>query len=145
MAWPTSPAEQYFGRGQWGHDGTQWRKLRLLFGYTDTLRIRKVEANAVAGTNVLESSAVPAGEIWVVSLVRGWDAISAVGTSNIGVVTGGVNYPLDDQVAPAAGADARFTGSLVLKEGDKLRFTVWGATAGDVLYLIGLGYEMGVS
>ena len=40
MSGPTAPAEAHFDKGSWGWDLTQWRKLGLLWGYTDRLAER---------------------------------------------------------------------------------------------------------
>lgn len=114
----------------------------VLWGYEDTLRVKVVEPDAIAGTNILETGVVPEGKVWIVNLVRGWNATSQSSSTNIGVYSDGSNYPLDDLVTPPSGSDVRFTGTLPLKEGDKIRFTSWGTTLNDDLYLIVVGSIM---
>lgn len=114
----------------------------VIWGYEDTLRIKVVEPDAIAGTNILETGAVPEGKVWLVNLIRGWNATSQSSSTNIGVYSAGSNYPLDDLVTPPSGSDVRFTGHLPLKEGDKVRFTSWGTTLNDDLYLIVVGSIM---
>ncbi|MCK5292681.1 MAG: hypothetical protein KAR39_11785 [Thermoplasmata archaeon] len=118
--------------------------VNILWGYEDTLRVKVVEPDAIAGTNILETGAVPEGKVWLVNLVRGWNATSQSSSTNIGVYSDGSNYPLDDLVTPPSGSDVRFTGHLPLKEGDKIRFTSWGTTLNDDLYLIVVGSIMDV-
>lgn len=64
----TDPTEAYFKDGQWTWDGTQWRKQPLLFGYSDVYDERISNINVPAGTVTQTFSAVPAGEVWVVTL-----------------------------------------------------------------------------
>ena len=128
----------------YGYVGTAWQKQPMMFGYSDILRIREVEPNAVVGTNTLDSDAVPAGEIWIVTMLRGYDATSAISSSNIGVLTSGTTYSVDDKIAPGAGVTANYDGFVVLQEGDLIRWRGWGCTLNDDLYLVALGYKMDI-
>lgn len=128
----------------YGYVGTAWQKQPILYGYTDTVRIRVLNLNATAGTNNLNSVVVPAGEIWVITAARGYDLDSAITSSNLGVVSDTIKYSLDDKIAPAAAVAAEFKGFLVMKEADKLRWTGWGCTLNDDLYLIAVGYKMDI-
>ena len=65
----TNPAEQHFERGAWGFDGTLWRKLPMLWGFTEGWVGEASNASAAAGTNFLELAAVPAGEVWTAYVV----------------------------------------------------------------------------
>lgn len=114
----------------------------ILWGYEDTLRIKELEDDAAAGTVVLETDAVPEGKLWVVNLVRGWNATSQSSSTNVVVRSSGVNYPMDNLTTPPSGVEVEFTGRLPMKEGDTVRFTSWGTTLHDDLYLVVLGSVM---
>lgn len=65
----TNPTEEHFERGLWGHDGTQWRKLGLLFGFGERWARYLAATVTVAGTNTLTTTTVPAGQVWVVQSI----------------------------------------------------------------------------
>ena len=142
---PTQPTEQYFDKGLWGYDGTVWRKLPLLWGYTDRLAEQKVNLNANAGGNYLVHTTVPAGEVWVVT------AHVAVNLNTAGAVVmrgffGGTDMLVYDHGTPGAGVwHTSPPMNIVAKAGDILVGAFYGCTAGDDLYSILYGYKMAVT
>jgi len=144
MSGPTQPTEQYFDKGLWGFDGSQWRKLALLWGYTDRLAEQKVNLNADAGTNNLAHTTVPAGQVWKVTMHVVMNANHAITITLRGVFDGtdmliyshgalgagvwGVSPPLD----------------VTAKAGDILYGAFYACTAGDDLYTNLFGYKMAV-
>ena len=142
MAGITNPTEEYFKDGTWGWDGTQWRKLGLLFGYSDRLADQVVNDNASAGTNTLTGTTVPAGEIHVVQMVAATDYNNDTTRIQIRANGGTVTMPLADELTVTAGHWVTNTANIVLKAGDYLDCNFYGCTAGDDLYLRWWGYKM---
>ena len=142
MSGITDPTEEYFKDGTWGWDGTQWRKIGLLFGYYDRLAGKTVNDNATAGTNIVDSATVPAGELWVVQLIAGLNLNTAVTSIRLILVAGSISCGLLDEVPAAANRWVTWTGEIVLKEGDKIQAAFLGCTAGDDIILIWWGYKV---
>ena len=141
----TNPGEEYFKDGLWGWDGAQWRKLALLFGYTDRYADQTVNTSAAAGTNALVLTTVPAGEVWVVFSIAAFDANSATTTILTGARLGAVEHYLTSKATPAASELVLWTGQIVLKAGDYLFGVFYGCTLNDDLYLTACGYKMKVT
>ncbi|MDP2324162.1 MAG: hypothetical protein Q8N51_09045, partial [Gammaproteobacteria bacterium] len=139
----TTPANLTSGLHGW--DGAAWRKLPLLFGYSDTLALEASNLALAAGTNTLDASACPAGYIWVVTSIL----IMYVGTVPAGIFTdlisGANTLALYRQFSPVSGAGYDRQGFWVLKAGDYLRCVVTGATLNDDLYLHASGYAQAVT
>lgn len=145
MSGITDPSEEYFKDGLWGWDGSQWRKLGLLWGYYDAYHERCVNSSADAGLNHLYATVVPEGEIWIVTAAFASDVSSAI--SDVSLLVQGVSSPyvLVRKVNPVALEGAEFSGSVVVKAGERVRADFNGCTAGDGLYLYALGYKMKVT
>lgn len=59
----TQPTEEYFKDGGWGWDGTRWRKLPMIWGFTDRL-VEGLSGAAVGGGDAtVGTTAVPSGEV----------------------------------------------------------------------------------
>lgn len=142
---PTIPTEAHFDKGSWGHDGTEWRKFSLLWGYSDRWAETVSELNAVVGTNNLYTAAVPAGYVYV---LQGADCINvnSACTREIGPAAPGSLLILVQDAGALAGT-VTMTGpcEVVLKEGDVVKSSFVGCTAGDDLYLRVWGYKMRVT
>jgi len=145
MSGPTNPTEEYFDKGDWGHDGTRWRKLNLTWGYYDRYVEDLGNLNPGAGAYFKAGTAVPAGEVWVVNAIGFVNATGARGQVNLMGTWGGIICYLFSQVAPATGVPAIITGQFVLKAGDSVAVQQFGVIAGDDLYAYTLGYKMKVT
>jgi len=145
MSGPTDPAETYFDKGLWGYDGTVWRKLPLLWGYTDRLAERAFNLDAAAGANTLSLDAVPAGEVWSVSLLTVVNWTSAVSSITVQLFEGANDYYLGLRGATAAVVSVEIQGPVIAKAGDILRVNMGGCTLHDVLAFYVNGYKMAVS
>jgi len=145
MPWPTDPAEQYFGRGLWGHDGADWQKLALLWGYSDRLAELTLYTQTTAATALQTLFTVPAGYVYVVK------STMSLNRNTIQVH----NHLLHNAVTyfPIAGFAAQPIGvwavndnvDYPLKAGDSLRFQFLGCGAGDLLEFAAWGYKMKVT
>lgn len=142
---PTQPTEEYFNRGLWGYDKTRWRKLALVWGFSDTYGEKIQNTNLSVGSNSVSGSVVPAGEVWVVSHVL----IIYTGTSPTFIrgqaLLGAVYVDLFRQPSPVSGQSYSRQLSISMKAGDKVLATVSGATAGDALEAWFAGYKMAVT
>lgn len=142
--WPTDPAEQFFGRGLWGFDAAQWRKLSLLWGYTDRYFEQVVDADSAAGLVDLQATAVPAGEVRVVRAWAGIDQITDPTYISFGIYVPAVYYSFNIQNAPGVNVWANWDMEGVFKEGDRPQCRFDGCVLHDVLVFQVWGYKMAV-
>ena len=145
MSGITDPTEEYFKDGIWGWDGTQWRKLGLVFGYCDSIGGRVHVESATSGTNILSSPLVPTGTVCVVQGILVMNVNTAT-QCNILLVAGGVGYTLTERVTLAPSTWYHFAiNPTIMKAGDYLRAYFINCQAGDDLYMDINGYKMKVT
>ena len=141
----TNPTEEYFKDGLWGWDGTQWRKLSLLFGYSGPYSESPSNTNLPAGDSNLAGSTVPAGEVWVVQGMMG-EVISSTCTElRFGFWNGAAIIICKQVLAPVSGQLYDYQGMLILAAGYYPLILLYDMTAGDYAYLNIWGYKMKVS
>jgi len=141
----TNPAEEYFKDGGWGWDGTRWRKDNLTWGYNGTLANRQSTLAAAAGTNTLNHSIVPAGEVWVIVTHGMVNANTAVPGTLYAVISG-VGYTVKAYGTMVAGIWS--TGvplGIVLAAGDYMSAMFESCVLNDDLYSDITGYKMKVA
>jgi len=63
------PSQYYFKDGLWTFDGSVWRPQSQLFGVRSGYHEAPENGDAASGTNYVNGSTVPAGEIWVVTAI----------------------------------------------------------------------------
>ena len=141
----TNPTEGYFKDGTWGWDGTQWRKLNLVWGYYDRLIERQYNLSAAAGANTLTFTAVPAGEVWVYTTVTAVDANTGPTSIIVNIVSGGITYIAMAWLSPGANGYRQISGQFILKAADYLTITISGCALNDDLWAWATGYKMKVS
>jgi len=141
----TDPAEEYFKDGIWGWDGTQWRKLGLLFGYRATVGENVSNLDAGEGENCLTSTPVPQGEVWVIQDIAGVNVNTSCARIAMYVCRSNREYPLLDQTSCSVYIWVIWTGNIVLSEGDCLKIRFFGCTAGDDIHLRYLGYKVSLT
>ena len=141
---PTQPTEQYFDKGLWGYGGTQWRKLPLLWGYTDRLLLQGSTTTATAGTNIFTLATVPAGQVWVVTGVSMMDVNTAFGAGVDAYFTDGVATVKAWYAGVAAQWQTWDNTFLVLKAAEYLKVYFTGCALNDDLYANVWGYKMAV-
>ncbi len=141
----TQPTEEYFKDGQWGWDGTRWRKLPLTWGFTARISGQVVDADADAGTNVLQSDIVPAGEIWVIDYVNALNVQTAPSLVLISLFGGGIKVIIVQSNALPAGVYLTGAPKTVLQVNDRIEYYFSGCTAGDDLHCRWWGYKMAVT
>lgn len=142
---PTDPAEAHFDKGLWAWDGSQWRKLPMLFGYSAVLSLAVSETSAPAGTYNLDSGVVPAGEIWIVNVLVGTAVSGSCTSFRFGYVHDGSQVFVEEVVTPVSAQLYNFVGQIVLDAGDYLRARFYGLTLNDDVYLYVTGYKMAVA
>ena len=145
MSGITDPTEEYFKDGLWGWDGTQWRKLSLLFGYSGPYSENPSNLNLPAGTSNLAGSTVPAGEVWVVQGMLAAVISSTCTELMLGFWNGVAIIFCKQVLPPVSGHFYDYQGTLILAAGYYPLIRVYGMTAGDVAYLYAWGYKMKVS
>lgn len=128
-----------------GWDGANWRKLPLLWGYSDIYGYQQTSVDVDEGFNSLVFPAVPAGEIWVINHFSA-DAVQGNPTSiELFATIEGSAIMLARELYLFANDLVKWTGSLVLKEGQYLTAWYWGCAAGDDLFAYAAGYKMKVA
>ena len=118
------------------------RACAQLFGYTSQLLGQTRVEDCAAGTNVLDSGAVPAGVIWVVTALECHNYNSAVTFIRLGVYDGATNYWATVKLAVPAAQSAEWSGQLTLIEGDVVRGMLFGCTLNDDIQVSWFGYVM---
>jgi len=119
--------------------------LNIPFGYNDRYLEEKSNLNATAGTNVLLSTVVPAGEVWVANSLVGVNATTNPTAIRLGIYDGATYYTLFEKLTPGSNARVSLNVPMYLKAGDYLFAYFSGCVAGDDLYLDANGYKMKVS
>ncbi|MDP2323066.1 MAG: hypothetical protein Q8N51_03445, partial [Gammaproteobacteria bacterium] len=122
-----------------------WRKLPLLLGYSNTLALVVSNTSLAAGTNILDTSACPTGQIWVVTNILTFYVGTVPTGITIYLVSGATTPILYRQLSPVSAVGYDRQGSWILKAGDLLRCIVTGATLNDDLNLYASGYAMAVT
>ena len=122
-----------------------WQKDPLSLGYSDIVARVVVEQNLSAGFNLLNDSAVPAGEIWVLTNI----SVLYIGTvANVQCTVllniNGSYYQIWDFVPPASNRVGDRQGFWILHPGDYLAIEILNATAGDDLGLRGIGFRVDI-
>ena len=141
----TNPTEEYFKDGLWGWDGTQWRKLGIIFGYNSTVEGVTTAVSGGSGGDVLESSTVPSGELWILNNVGVIDQNHVPTRITIYLVRSGEVYPLVSTASISANIWTVWHGKIVMKSGDKVTVYFGGATLDDALKITWLGYKVSLT
>lgn len=126
----------------YGWDGAAWRKLPLLWGYSESLEEERVDTNASVTSDFLIGTVVPAGEVWIIDAVCAVDVTTNITLIRFAVDTaiGGVFF---HAAAPGAADEyVYWDGHLTLAEGKKIIAFFSGTVAGDDIYLRYSGYKM---
>jgi hypothetical protein len=119
----------------YGWVSAAWQKNPLLIGYSGTGSEEVKNLSAAAGTNQLNGTAVPAGEIWNVYAAHLLDIDSATTFPRIGVTVSGIDVYMISAATLAAGVYFTWNGSVILSPGDKVFGVLNNCTLNDDLYL----------
>lgn len=141
----TQPTEEFFKDGQWGWDGSRWRKLALIWGFTDRLAENLGGTKSGDGTYSLYSTSVPAGEVHVVEKVSLFNDTTAPAAVAVAVKDGSTEWHVYRNSSPAKSIPDLVAGPFTLKEGDQIRIILWGCLNSDVIKAVVWGYKMVVT
>lgn len=141
----TDPTNPYFKDGAWGWDGTQWRKLALLWGYSAAYREAIDDDNADAGSNTLASTAVPAGSVYVIQLISAFNNTTNIPSIELRLVGTAGLFKMQRTALGVAAYPVNLIGEFVLEEGDYVQAVFFACVAGDDIRLRVWGYEMKVT
>jgi len=131
--------------GVMGWDGSAWRKLPLLWGYSDRYSEKESEDNVAAGTHYLSFTAVPEGEVWVITAYTAYCTTANPSSLRLGVIQGGIELFLAQQIPTVAGVLLPMTGQLVLRKDDYLRAGFLSCALNDDIRAFACGYKMKVA
>ena len=145
MSGPTNPTEAYFDKGLWGHDGTQWRRLNLLWGFYDRWSESKSGTAGASGYWLVGTAVVPAGYVYVLQAAALLCMNRATTSASISVTDGTVEVPVSASAALAANTFLFFAGEAVLKADDRLYFYLNGTANGDTIVSVAWGYKMRIN
>ena len=116
-----------------------------MWGYSDTYSEAVTEADVVAGNEAIVFSAVPAGEVWVVTAFIFWSDQANAAFLQLIAHIGPADIIVDIDATVTAREPLKLSGSLVLAEGDYLKVYYQGASAGDDFFGRACGYKMKVT
>lgn len=119
--------------GNYGWINANWQKDPLRLGYSGDASAQVEDTNASSGTNTLLSSAVPAGEIWILEAVAGADISNAPARILLGANVNGVGVYFDRDENPVTSVYSGWSGAITLAEGDQVAVQFHGVTAGDTI------------
>jgi len=138
----TTPADLTPGIEGW--DGTQWRKLGLLWGYTDRWLEQVFNPNAAVGWNFLETAPVPAGYVYVAVACAANNQNTNPSAIQLGINIAGSRYYLKRVPTPGVDVWVDWTATQIFKAGDKALAAIGGCALNDDLVFNVWGYKMAV-
>jgi hypothetical protein len=129
-----------------GYISGAWQKDPLRFGYSGQVYERVVNTALAAGVNNLDTSAVPAGRIWVVTSIACHYVGTVAGVVILVVIQQGANLlALYNVTAVVSNQYYDRQGQFILAAGDFVRLTVSGATLNDDARLFVNGYYVDIA
>jgi hypothetical protein len=137
---PSSLAAQNYG---W--DGANWRKLPLLYGYSDRYAERHEETVPATSDRVLTFSTVPSGEIWIVYIFSARVVSGEIVDIALRANTNSISCVVNCDVQSSIGRTVGITSWLVLKPGDHLDVYFINAIKDSVLHAYAWGVKMKVT
>jgi len=116
-----------------GYDGTLWRKLPLLWGYTDRFTQVLSETKSGDGQYSRSSTAVPPGYIHILQIAWIKNESGARGPMYFRPYNGSDYLPVAGLLAPAQNEIATLNGPIVLKPGDFVNLAQDSCLNGDAI------------
>lgn len=116
----------------------------VLFGY-DAHVAESATASASAGTNTLDTGAVPSNKLWVIQTANMVDASNAPSKMAIQMWNGSAGFAVAVDNAPVSNGTLLYPGYVVIPAGWNVRFRFEGCTAGDSLIGRALGYQVSLA
>jgi len=128
-----------------GWDGSAWRKLSLVFGYSERLYEDLGGTQSGAGDYGKHSTAVPAGEIHIVQAITIRNETGARGRAQIHTRANGTFILLASLVTPVRYEPVEFAGPLCLAEGDQIYVIQYSCLDSDGIVSGLWGYKMKIA
>jgi hypothetical protein len=126
----------------YGWDGSAWRKLPLVWGYSEQYLEIESASGVASGTQSLNLSTVPSGEIWVVSIISAWATAATIDRISLRLRDGVDQYVFEEQAYDTAYLTVSARGPFILQEGDSMRATFVNCSGGEDLHAYANGYKM---
>jgi hypothetical protein len=128
----------------YGYVGGAWQKDPIRLGYSGTVRRSWSNTTLAAGDNNVDDSAVPDGEIWVITNIaaRYVGTVSGVILRPYVVIAAGTGYVLTQWDTLVSQTYYSWQGKIVLMAGDYLRIGVSSATLNDDVAAIAVGWRV---
>ena len=141
----TNPAEVHFGKGLWGWLASTWVKLAALWGYSDRWNQNLSETCSAAGYVLKQTTAVPAGYVYVLEAVSMVLVNRATTWPSISLSDGATAVSLNASATLAANTLFFWVGRVTLKAGDYVELYLSGSQSGDTFTAGVWGYKMVIS
>ncbi len=127
-----------------GYISGAWQKSPFLFGISDVYGELETLTVSVGGTNNLQGSTVPAGEVWVVASVAILCSTDNPTSVSIRASVGGVVLRLKTHTTAVMSQGDDWQGKVYIKEDDYIKIVFSNCSVSDVLYAYIIGYKMDV-
>jgi len=145
MSGVTNPAEPFFKDGSWGWDGTVWRKLPLVFGYSDRWE-QDLSETLVGNQNWSGNTAlVPSGYIYVAQFMHLQNNSGVRGSRYMAFRVGVTVHHCAYTTTPPQYIPDIWNGGVPLKEGDYIAMYQGSCLDGDVIKAGVWGYKMKIA
>jgi len=141
----TNPTEIYFKDGIWGHDGTQWRRLNMLWGYYGAYAEHAENTSLPAGSSAVNMTLVSSGYVRVVDNIAFYCISATITAAWLQATIGGTTIVLSVQSAPTSGIWYTLHPHVTLAAGDRILLGITGATEDDDAAIDACGYQMRVN
>ena len=139
----TTPADLVVGTHGW--DGAAWRKLPLVWGYSDVIRETVGTTTAAADTNHLDGSEVPAGEVWVITSISAVNQTTAITRIVARTYEAPDYYDITSLESPAIFEYLNWSGFIPVGAGDRVRVSFYDCVLNDDIYMTVRGYKMKIA
>jgi hypothetical protein len=141
----TLPIEEALGARGYQYDGTTWRRSNLLIGY-NAIWDEDLGGTAAGASYTKSSSAIPAGELWILQACSIVNNTRAVTAATVYIYRASGSYVMLDDTRPCAQyVPTLFAGQAVLRTGDVVTVAMAGTQANDVILAGLVGYKMKVN
>jgi hypothetical protein len=131
--------------GTHGYVSGAWQKNPIQFGYSSAYAERPSNTNLPVGNSSLDTSAIPNGKICILTNLSYLYVGTTATQLGLGIYRSSVNHNLFTQYSPANNVWYDRQGWWLLKSGDVLRVSIYGATAGDKMYGDYVGYMVDIN
>lgn len=129
----------------YGWDGAAWRKLSMLWGYSDRWHEAPSDTAEGAGDAVCDTSLVSDGEVWVLEAIALHHDAGANKVADVKIVHGAEFQVIYVNATMATGVWIPLAGHWTLTKDDYVEFYVTAPGAGKVATLQVWGYKMKVA